>query len=201
MRYSMLATALSLALGGGTALAAYAPDPANSPATGDPMDQEQVPATPSTNQTQDQERDTDTNQNKTTSNDQKEGQKEGASERAKNIESVDLLFDTASSDLTADARTDLLTLARWAKCNPDGAVILEGPADPRGTQDFNMKLSAERTAAVRAKLVEMGVPSERIVITVYGENGPRRDTFAQDRRVTVRAAATPVPPADITAER
>jgi outer membrane protein OmpA-like peptidoglycan-associated protein len=197
MRYSMLATALSLALGGGTALAAYAPDPANSPATGDPMDQEQVPATPSTNQTQDQERDTDTSQGKTKGNDQQAN----ASERAKNIESVDLLFDTASSDLTADARTDLLTLARWAKCNPDGAVILEGHADPRGTQDFNMKLSAERTAAVRAKLVEMGVPSERIVITVYGENGPRRDTFAQDRRVTVRAAATPVPPADITAER
>src|SRR6185312_13481177 len=144
----------------------------------------------------------DTEKNKTSTKDtQTSTQKTATSERAKNIESVDLLFDTASSDLKPDARTDLLTLARWAKCNPTGAVILEGHADPRGTQDFNMKLSAERAAPVREKLVEMGVPSERIVITVYGENGPRRDSFAEDRRVTVRAAATPVPPADITAER
>lgn len=194
MRYSMLATALSLALGSGTALAAYPPDPPDTPdtpptpATGDPMDQERLPTAPQPT-SQDQERDTDTNQTPDTS------------DRAKNIESVDLLFDTGSSDLTAGARTDLLTLARWAKCNPDGAVILEGHADPRGSQDLNMRLSAERAAAVREKLVEMGVPSEHIVITVYGKNGPRRDSFAEDRRVTVRAAATPVPPADITAER
>ncbi|HEY3801069.1 MAG TPA: OmpA family protein [Kofleriaceae bacterium] len=192
----MLATALSLALGSGTALAAYAPDPPDTPdtpATGDPTEQERLPAAPQPT-SQDQERDTDTNQ--ATNNQTAE-----ASDRAKNIESVDLLFDTASSDLTADARKDLLTLARWAKCNPDGAVILEGHADPRGSQDLNMRLSAERAAAVREKLVEMGVPSEHIVITVYGKNGPSRDSYAQDRRVTVRAAATPVPPEDITAER
>ena len=195
MRYSMLATALSLALGSGTALASYTPDPQDSE---DPMDNAAQPAhAGSTNpQKAGDNQKADTNQKTGSSNQQAD-----AADRANNISSVDLLFDTASADLENGARSDLLTVARWAKCNEKGAVIIEGHADPRGTQAYNMQLSGERAAAVRAKLIEMGVPSERIVVTLYGENGPRRDTFADDRRVTVRATAVPVQPADITASR
>jgi len=122
-------------------------------------------------------------------------------EQAKDVQSVDLLFQFDSSQLEAGAHAELVRLAQWAKCNPDGAVILEGHADPRGTQAYNMKLSAERAAQVREKLIKMGVPSERIVVTIYGENGPRRATFAEDRRVTVRASTKPIPAADITAQK
>jgi len=121
--------------------------------------------------------------------------------QAKDVQSVDLLFQTDSSQLQMGAHAQLENLAKWARCNPDGAVILEGHADPRGTQNYNLKLSAERAAAVREKLIKMGVPSERIVVTIYGENGPRRATFAEDRRVTVRASTRPVPAQDITAQR
>jgi len=117
------------------------------------------------------------------------------------IQSVDLLFDTNSAQLKPGAFDQLKTLAQWAKCNAKGAVILEGHADPRGTQAHNMVLSGKRAATVRAKLIDMGVPSERIVVTVYGENGPRRATFAQDRRVTIRAATTPITPTEITAQK
>lgn len=144
-KYSMLAVALSLALGGGAALA---------------------------DQTQ-----------------------------AKDIPSADLLFETNSAVLNASARTQLKALANWARCHEKGSLVLEGHADPRGTQDHNMKLAAERAAIVRQKLLEMGVPSDRIVVTVYGENGANRPTFAEERRVTVRAATRPVQPADITASR
>lgn len=185
MKYSMLATALSLTLGGGVALASQAP----AQDAEDPVDDTEAPApaAASTNPSANDKQGNDASQ--------------AANDKAKSLESVDLLFDTNSADLETGARTNLLTLARWAKCNPKGAVILEGHADPRGTQAYNMRLSGERAASVRDKLVEMGVPSERIVVTLYGENGQRRDTFAEDRRVTIRAIATPVEPHDITAEK
>jgi outer membrane protein OmpA-like peptidoglycan-associated protein len=189
MKYSMLATALTLTLGSGIALASQSPeaqdseDPADTPATTAPLA-------------------TSPDQSANDSKQQGKGMSQAAAEdKAKSLESVDLLFDFDSADLESGARTNLLTLARWAKCNPKGAIILEGHADPRGGQAYNMKLSGERAASVREKLVQMGVPSERIVVTLYGENGPRRDTFAEDRRVTVRASATPVEPHDITAEK
>jgi len=112
-------------------------------------------------------------------------------------ESTDLLFDTASADLKAGADAKLKELADWANCNPKGALILEGHADPRGTQAFNMELSAKRAATVREKLVGMGVRSDRIVISVYGENGPSMGSLQADRRVTVRPAETPVEAAEI----
>jgi outer membrane protein OmpA-like peptidoglycan-associated protein len=120
---------------------------------------------------------------------------------AKDIPAVDLLFDTDSSTPSSDSRTELERVATWAKCTPKGVVILEGHADARGTQSHNMKLSGERATAVRAKLIAMGVPSDRIVLTIYGENGPRRGSLADDRRVTVRAAARPLQPDDLVSQK
>jgi outer membrane protein OmpA-like peptidoglycan-associated protein len=190
MKYVILATALSLA-GPGVASAM------TGPAGQDPADSE-TPAPASASETSNQP----AASNETATSNQMSNQAAADAEvRAKRIESVDLLFDTSSSDLKADARQELVTLARWAKCNEKGALILEGHADPRGTQNYNMKLSAQRAAVVRQKLIAMGVPQDRIVVTVYGKNGPSRGSLAEDRRVTVRATATPVQAKDIVATR
>jgi outer membrane protein OmpA-like peptidoglycan-associated protein len=114
---------------------------------------------------------------------------------------ANLLFDTSSAALPANSRSQLEAVATWAKCHPNGAVILEGHADIRGSQAYNMTLSTERAAAVRQKLIRLGVPGSRIVVTVYGENGPRRGSLQADRRVTVRAVEKPVPKDEITAQR
>jgi outer membrane protein OmpA-like peptidoglycan-associated protein len=118
-----------------------------------------------------------------------------------NVQSVDLLFDTSSAELKADADTQLKSLADWANCNPKGALILEGHADPRGTQAYNMELSAKRAAAVREKLAGMGVRGDRIVISVFGKNGPSRGSLQADRRVTIRPAETPVEAAELQPEQ
>lgn len=117
------------------------------------------------------------------------------------VQSTDLLFDTDSATLKADADSQLKSLADWANCNQKGALILEGHADPRGTQAYNMELSAKRAAAVREKLASMGVRSDRIVISVYGKNGPSKGSMQADRRVTVRPAETPVEAAEIVPEK
>lgn len=114
-----------------------------------------------------------------------------------NVQNVDLFFATDSADLNEGATQDLQQLADWAKCDSRNAIILEGHADPRGTQDHNVELSGRRAASVRQKLIDMGVPSYRIVVAVYGENGVARDSFAEDRRVTAKAEQTPIEPSDL----
>jgi peptidoglycan-associated lipoprotein len=190
MKYSMLAAALSLTLGSGLALAAGPEDPQNDDA---PTTSEAAPAeSPTSHQG------ANAPHPGTQAADTQQAQ---ATDKAKDIKPVDVLFDTSSADLSTAAGSELATLARWAKCNAKGAIILEGHADDRGSQAYNMKLSAERAAAVRDKLIAMGVPSDRIVVAVFGKNGPRRSTLAEDRRVTARATTTPVESSDVTAFR
>lgn len=189
MKYTMLATALALALGSGIAAADDDPPPSDTTSDYNAPGQSQHMTGQKTQTTT-----TTTTSQTTTGHEADEAQ-------AKTIPSSDLLFDFNKSTLKPDARAKLQALATWAKCNPKGALILEGNADPRGTQDYNMKLAADRASVVRQKLIDMGVPSDRIVITVYGENGVKKPTFAEDRRVTVRAVASPLQPADVTAQR
>lgn len=111
---------------------------------------------------------------------------------------VELFFATDSSQLASTSDTELKPLADFASCDPNHALIIEGYADPRGTKDHNLKLSGSRAAEVRQKLIDMGVPSRRIVVTLYGENGKRRSSFAEDRRVSVRAEQAPIAPEQLS---
>jgi len=186
MRYSVLATALSLALGGGVALADEAQqDPTTQQTDTSNMQQPkgttqaQQPAQPQAQQQA-----------------QPQGQQPSAPV-AENIQPVELFFQTSSAQLDPNASAELKQLADWARCNPQAAIILSGHADPRGTQAYNLKLSGERAAMVRKQLIQLGVPSDHIVVTVFGENGPKRATYAQDRRVTARGVERPVRASDL----
>jgi outer membrane protein OmpA-like peptidoglycan-associated protein len=116
---------------------------------------------------------------------------------ATSVQNVNLFFKTASAQLSESANADLQALADWARCDKNNAIILEGFADPRGSVEYNQKLGARRAAAVREKLIGLGVPSQRIVVSVFGENGPKKPSMAQERRVTARASESPVMPRDM----
>jgi peptidoglycan-associated lipoprotein len=135
----------------------------------------------------------------TYANDEEQAKPEASTGDAAKTEArdVELYFELDSADLDQTASSDLQQLADWAKCDSTNAIILEGHADPTGTREHNLELSAERAAVVRDRLIDMGVPSKRIVVTIFGENGTPRDTHAAERRVTARAAGTPVEPSDI----
>jgi outer membrane protein OmpA-like peptidoglycan-associated protein len=104
----------------------------------------------------------------------------------------DVFFDTDSSLLTYANDSDLQRLADWSKCKKANVIKLEGHADPRGTVEHNAQLSADRAIAVRDKLIDLGVPRDRIVVTIYGELGKRRETLAEDRRVSAMPTKMPV---------
>jgi outer membrane protein OmpA-like peptidoglycan-associated protein len=107
---------------------------------------------------------------------------------------ADLYFDTNSASVEdGEASEKLKAIAEWARCHPKQAVILEGFADPRGTQKYNVGLSARRAVAVRSKLIEMGVRPTQLVIAVYGEAEAKEgQPFAKDRRVTASIVVEPL---------
>ena len=104
----------------------------------------------------------------------------------------EIFFDTDSADLdTAENETGLQDLANWAKCKSTHIIKLDGHADKRGSVEYNAKLAEQRADAVRDKLVDLGAPPDRIVVTVYGKVGEQRGSLAENRRVEAVAEKQP----------
>ena len=57
----------------------------------------------------------------------------------------------------------------YLQVKPDGRITLTGHADPRGTPEYNQKLSERRVARAKAFLVEQGVPEGSIDTQAEGE--------------------------------
>ena len=102
----------------------------------------------------------------------------------------DVLFDFAKADIKATEQGKITALATYLKEHPTFAVELEGFADPRGTQDYNVRLTRQRVEAVRAALVEAGVPAANISTGSYGKlntkcTAENEACWQQDRRVEI----------------
>ncbi len=70
-----------------------------------------------------------------------------------------------------DART-LEANARWLQAHAGALVLIEGHADERGTNEYNLALGERRAAAARDYLVALGVSRGRITLVSYGEERP-----------------------------
>jgi len=51
-------------------------------------------------------------------------------------------------------------------------ISIEGHCDERGTAEYNLGLGERRATSVKAYLVELGVPADRIVIVSKGKESP-----------------------------
>jgi peptidoglycan-associated lipoprotein len=110
-----------------------------------------------------------------------------------------VFFADRSAELSPRARLAIGAQADWLKRKPGLIVVIEGHADDSGTSDDNMRLSLQRADAVRNRLIELGIATERVRVTAFGRNRTVADCTgslcaAQNRRaVTVVRAGTPVP--------
>ena len=50
--------------------------------------------------------------------------------------------------------------------------MVEGHADARGTNEYNLALGERRAAAARDYLVSLGIPADRMTIVSKGEEAP-----------------------------
>lgn len=107
-------------------------------------------------------------------------------------ELAEVYFDFDSSNIRDDAAHTLAKTADQLMGSSDLKVFLGGFADPRGTAPYNVGLSIRRAEAVRDYLTTLGVPEDRILLGIYGEDGPRRETFALERRVSIGLTGAPL---------
>jgi peptidoglycan-associated lipoprotein len=118
------------------------------------------------------------------------------------------LFDVDQATLRPRGRD---VLADVANCMKDGplqqrTITIIGRADPRGTDDHNHELGANRAEATRTYLIQHGVSEQKVLVVSRGEegaSGTNEQGWALDRRVdlvlgdrTNRSNISENPPAD-----
>ena len=81
-------------------------------------------------------------------------------------------YDFDRYDLRPDAREILKANANWMKDNPSVRVQIEGHADERGTNEYNLALGAKRAHTSKDYLVSLGISVERLSTVSYGEELP-----------------------------
>jgi peptidoglycan-associated lipoprotein len=79
-------------------------------------------------------------------------------------------YDSVSLDETARAllQKHMEFLKRW----PTTKIMVEGHADSRGTNEYNLALAENRADAVRDYLVSLGLPNDRVTVVSKGEEQP-----------------------------
>ena len=102
----------------------------------------------------------------------------------------DVLFDSGKSQLLATSSQDMAQLAEFFKRNPERKASIEGHTDSVGSEESNRLLSDHRAGAVKAALVRMDVPANRLSTQGFGEDSPvaSNDTPAgrqMNRRVEI----------------
>lgn len=105
---------------------------------------------------------------------------------------AEVLFKTDSSELSDQAAATLREVAKKAQNMPGAKIVLDGHTDPRGSAAYNVGLSIRRAEAARDYLLARGVDNDDIILAFFGKEGPRRATFAQDRRVSIQLTRDPL---------
>jgi outer membrane protein OmpA-like peptidoglycan-associated protein len=99
-----------------------------------------------------------------------------------------IYFDFNSATIRAQSQRTLREILAVMQREPGWRLRIEGHTDNVGSDAKNMDLSARRAAAVKAALVAMGVPTERLDTGGYGASVPRETNRtlagrARNRRV------------------
>ena len=85
---------------------------------------------------------------------------------------ADVFFALDSIEISAEGRASLQKNAEWLKRWGRTRATIEGHADSRGTNEYNLALGERRAGAVRDYLVSLGVGADRLAIVSKGEEQP-----------------------------
>ncbi|HTI63227.1 MAG TPA: peptidoglycan-associated lipoprotein Pal [Gemmatimonadaceae bacterium] len=107
--------------------------------------------------------------------------------RAREALLAKLLFDFDRSDLRDDQRGVLDAKIPVLQANPGVRIRIEGNADERGSDEYNLALGMRRAQTARKYLVDHGIDGGRIDIVSYGEERPvcqehEESCWSQNRR-------------------
>jgi peptidoglycan-associated lipoprotein len=99
----------------------------------------------------------------------------------------DILFDYDKSDIRPDQVGRLQGNANFFRQQGAVRVTIEGHADERGSQEYNLGLGDRRAAATKTFLVQQGIAENRINTITFGEERPvcreqSEDCYQRNRR-------------------
>ena len=98
-----------------------------------------------------------------------------------------VFFTTDSAVLDPRGAGVVDQLAAWMRQYPSTTLRIEGHADERGTRDYNIALGDQRATAIRNRLLQLGIASERLSTVSYVKerpvsSGSTPTVWAQNRR-------------------
>jgi peptidoglycan-associated lipoprotein len=99
----------------------------------------------------------------------------------------DVFFEYDQAQLKPEARDRLAANGRFLQQHPQFVVRVEGHADERGTNDYNLALGQSRAGSARQYVGSLGVGENRLQVVSFGKERPvctdaREDCWWQNRR-------------------
>ncbi len=96
-------------------------------------------------------------------------------------------FDFDRSTIRSAEQSKIEVVADHLKSNPTHKVKVEGHADERGTEGYNLALGERRALSVRDYLINLGISLDRVGTTSFGESmpaqqGQNEEAWAANRR-------------------
>jgi len=85
---------------------------------------------------------------------------------------TDAFFALDSVELNQESRGTIQKNSEYMKRRMSTKIMVEGHADSRGTNEYNLALAERRAGAVRDYLVGLGIAADRITIVSKGEEAP-----------------------------
>jgi peptidoglycan-associated lipoprotein len=109
----------------------------------------------------------------------------------------DALFDYDKASIRSDATTilkDDVSVIRDILANyHNQKLLIEGHADERGSEEYNVALGDKRARAAEDFLTSMGIPSVQLTVISYGKDHPvctdqTEECWQKNRRAHITAA-------------
>jgi len=128
-------------------------------------------------------------------NDPNRGKKAGGADSDGNdkvsCEEAKVRFEFNSTTLASDAKSTLEKVAACLKSNAKVRVTIEGNADERGTEEYNLSLGENRAQSVARYLELLGADRERVKTVSYGKGNPEcsehdEACWARNRRAALK---------------
>ena len=85
---------------------------------------------------------------------------------------ADVMFDYDKATLRDEQRAVLQKGAEFLRLRTSVRVTIEGHADSRGTNEYNLALGERRANAAREYLVGLGIAADRLMVVSKGEEAP-----------------------------
>jgi len=108
------------------------------------------------------------------------------------LRGVSVFFEFDSATLTKDAQEKLTNVAGILSQHPELKVRIEGNADERGSEQYNLALGQRRADSAKKYLADLGVKTGQITSISFGAEKPKatghdEEAWKQNRRDDVNA--------------